>query len=128
MITGLHNQGPRKLFARHILRKIFLEDWSLKVVALVITLGLWFAVTGLSTLTKERLTVPLNLIISSNTQITNSPQQEVQIDISGDKLKLDQINRADLAATRDLTAVSLCDWVVLLSPDNVSVSLPQGVI
>ena len=112
----------KTLFFKHILRKAFLEDWGLKLTALVITLALWFGVTGLSAPTKERLTVPLILTISSDTQITNTPRQEVQIEISGDKRNLERINRGDLAAVCDLTAIEPGDWVISLSPDNVSVA------
>ena len=59
----------QKLFAKHVVRKVFLEDWGLKLTALVITLALWFGVTGLSTPTTKRFTVPLNLSISSDAQI-----------------------------------------------------------
>ena len=107
--------------------RCFLEDWGLKLIALVITLGLWFGVTGLSTPTTKRLTVPLNLSISNNAEITNAPQQDVDIVISGDKRKIDQINKSDLAATLDLTDVTPGDRVVSLSPDNVYVPLPQGI-
>jgi hypothetical protein len=54
------------LFARNIVRKVFFEDLPLKLTALGITLGLWLMVTGLSSPTTKRLTVPLNLSISSN--------------------------------------------------------------
>ena len=118
---------PRKLFLRHILRKIFLEDWALKLLALVITFALWLGVTGLSTPTTKRLTVPLNLNISSNAQIVNAPQQDVEIEITGDKRKIDQMNRSELAASIDLTDEKVGDRVVSLSPDNVFVPLPQGI-
>ncbi len=118
---------PKKLFFKHILLKAFLEDWPLKLLALVITLTLWFAVTGLSTPTTKRLTIPLNLNISSNAQITNEPQQEVDIEISGDKRKVEQINRADLIASLDLTEVQPGDRVIPLTPDTVYVALPQGI-
>jgi hypothetical protein len=108
-------------------RKIFFEDWALKLTALVITLGLWFGVTGLSKPTTKRLTVPLVPSIQNNTEITNSPIQEVDIVVSGDKRKIDQINQAELMASLDLTDVLPGDRVVSLTPDNVSVSLPQGV-
>lgn len=117
----------RTLFAKHIIRKVFLEDWVLKLTALVITLALWFGVTGLSTPTTKRITVPLNFNISNNTQITSSPIQEVDIVISGDKRKIDQLNKAELIASLDLTDVAPGDRVVSLSPDNVYVQLPQGI-
>src|SRR3982751_1063972 len=91
------------LWTKHLVRKVFLEDWALKVIALVITLGLWFGVTGLSTPTTKRLTIPLSLNVSSNAMITNTPQDEVDIEISGDKRKVEQLNRTELTAYIDLT-------------------------
>jgi YbbR domain-containing protein len=118
---------PRRLFFKHIVRKIFLEDWAMKLVALVITLGLWLGVTGLSTPTTKRFTVALNPNISNGAEITSAIIAEVDIVVSGDKRRVDQINRSELAATLDLTDVLPGDRVVSLSPDNVSVSLPQGI-
>lgn len=115
------------LFFKHVIRKIFLEDWAMKLIALVITLGLWMGVTGLSTPTTKRFTVPLNPNVSNSAEITGSMISEVDIVVSGDKRKIDQINRNDLSATLDLTDVSPGDRVVSLSPDNVSVALPQGI-
>lgn len=120
-------QPAKKLFFKHILRKIFLEDWALKLLALVITFALWLGVTGLSTPTTKRLTVPLNLNISSNAQVVNVPQQEVEIEISGDKTRIGQIDRSALAAFVDLTETQPGDRVVLLSPENVFVALPTGI-
>ena len=114
-------------FVKHVIRKLFLEDWALKLIALVITLGLWFGVTGLSTPTTKRFTVPLNPSISNSAEITNTLISEVDIVVSGDKRKLDQINRGDLAATLDLTDVQPGDRVVSLRPENVYVPLPQGI-
>lgn len=116
-----------KLFAKHFIRKVFLEDWGLKLIALVVTLGLWFGVTGLSTPTTKRFTVPLNLSIASNVQIVNSPLQEIEIEVTGDKRKVEQINRAELAASVDLTDITSGDRVILLSPESVGVPLPQGI-
>ena len=114
-------------FAKHLIRKLFVEDWGLKLIALVITLALWFGVTGLSTPTTKRFTIPLNLNISSSAQIVNSPLQEVEVEVSGDKRKVEQINRTDLAASLDLTDIASGERVILLSPESVAVALPQGV-
>ncbi len=128
MVSSISNsQGAGKLFLKHILRKIFLEDWALKLLALVITFALWLGVTGLSTPTRSRINVPLNLGVSSDAQVTNVPQQQVEIEISGDKRKIDQIARGELSAFVDLTEMKPGDWVVSLSPENVFVPLPQGV-
>lgn len=113
---------PRKLFFKHILRKIFLEDWALKLLALAITVALWLGVTGLSTQVTRSIVVPLNSIISNDAIITNSLRQEVEIVLRGDKRAIEQLNRGDISASLDLTLFKPGDWVVPLSPDTVSVN------
>ena len=116
------------LWFKHILGKIFLEDWLMKLVALVITFALWVGVTGLSKPTQQRMSgIPLTLRFSNNTEVTNSPIQEVDIVISGDKRKIDQINKNDLIISLDLTDVQPGDRVIQLTPENVSISLPTGI-
>lgn len=116
------------LWLKHILGKIFLEDWLMKLVALAITLALWLGVTGLSTPTTQRLTsVPLSLRFSNNIEITNEPLQEVDLVVSGDKRKLAQINKNDLIVSMDISDVMPGDRVINLTPENVGVSLPTGV-
>ena len=117
----------QKFFFKQILRKLFLEDWALKLIALVITLALWFIVTGLSTPTTKRMTIPLNLNIASSAQVTNQPLEVVDIEISGDKRKVEQLNKAELAASIDLTDVQPGDRVIPLTPETVYVPLPQGI-
>ncbi len=118
-----------KLSARHVVRKVFLEDWGIKLLALVITLALWLGITGLSTDSQRSMTVPLNTIISNDAIITNTPRQEIEIVVRGDKRRLDQVNRGDISASLDLTAVVPGDWVIQLSPDTISVNnLPQGLV
>ncbi|MGD9588807.1 MAG: YbbR-like domain-containing protein [Pyrinomonadaceae bacterium] len=117
--------GP---LVRNILRKVFLEDWLMKLFALAITFALWVGVTGLSQPTVQRMSgIPLSLRLSSNVEVTNSPIQEVDIVISGDKRKVDQIVKNDLIISVDLTDILPGDRVVQLSPDNVSISLPNGI-
>ena len=116
------------LWLKHILKKIFLEDWVMKLVALAITLALWLGVTGLSTPTTQRLTsVPLSLRFSNNIEVTNSPIQEVDLVVTGDKRKLAQINKNDLVLSMDISDVMPGDRVLSLTPETVGVSLPTGV-
>ena len=102
------NKEPRKVFFRHILRKIFLEDWALKLVALVITLGLWFGVTGLSTPATKRFTVQLAPNVANNVEITNNAIAEVEIVVSGDERKLKTLTSSGLVAALDLTSTPNC--------------------
>jgi len=118
------------LWLKQILKKIFLEDWVMKLVALAITLALWLGVTGLSTPTTQRLTsIPLNLRFSNNIEVTQSPIQEVDLLLTGDKRKLAQINKNDLTVSIDISDVTPGDRVVNLTQETVSVSppLPTGV-
>lgn len=119
---------PASLYFKHIVRKVFFEDWLTKLVALAVTLALWLGVTGLSTPTTTRLTgIPLSLRFSSDTEVTNSPIAEIDVIISGDNRKIAQINKNDLVASVDLTSVLPGDRVVQLTPENVQLQLPLGV-
>jgi YbbR domain-containing protein len=95
---------------------------------LAITLALWLGVTGLSTPTTQRLTsIPLSLRFSNNIEVTNSPIQEVDLVVTGDKRKLTQINKNDLVVSMDISDVMPGDRVLNLTPETVAVSLPTGV-
>lgn len=119
---------PNRLLFKHILRKIFLEDWLMKVVALAITLALWLGVTGLSTPTTELIrNVPLNLRFSSETEITGFELQQVDIIVSGDKRRVSEISRSDLVVSVDLTDVETGERILNLTPENVLLPLPTGV-
>ena len=120
---------PAILFFKHIIRKVFLEDWVLKLVALAITFALWFGVTGLSTPTTQRLTsIPLSLRYSNNIEVTHAPIEEVDLVVTGDKRKLAQINKNDLIISVDISDVMPGDRVLNLTPETIfPLSLPTGV-
>jgi YbbR domain-containing protein len=124
---NIPRREPVSLYVKQIARKIFLEDWVMKLVALLITLALWLGVTGLSTPTTKRFTVPLNFSLANNSDVTNEPIQEVDIVVSGDKRKIEQINRAELSASIDLTDLAPGDRVLSLTPETVAVALPLGI-
>lgn len=124
----IFDKQVRRSFLRRLFRRIFLEDWITKAVAVLITLALWLGVTGLRAPITVRLpNVPLTVRFSNETEITNSPVQEVDLVISGDKRKIDQINKTDLVVLLDLTDVPAGDRTVQLEPDNVNIELPTGV-
>jgi YbbR domain-containing protein len=118
----------RQIFFRRLFRRVFLEDWLLKLIALAITLALWLGVTGLRAPTSLRLkNVTLNPRVSNNMEITNSPPQEVEIVITGDKRKVDRLNSHDLVVSIDLTDIKPGDRIIQLTPENVNLELPSGV-
>lgn len=120
--------GSGAISATQILRKIFLEDWLTKLVALAITVALWIGVTGLSTPTTRRMAeIPLTLSYSNKAEITNSPIQTVSIVISGDKRRVNQITESGLVVSLDLSDMPPGDRVIELTPENVSIDLPLGV-
>ena len=120
---------PNEQFVRNIIRKIFLEDWVMKLVALVITFGLWLGVTVISKgkQTSDRFTVPLNFRLLDNAEVTNAPVQEVEIRVRGVDEKIEQIRRNDMIAYVDLTELAPGESVLTLTPESVSVPLPEGV-
>jgi len=121
--------GKNQLFAKHILRKIFLEDWAMKLVALVITFGLWFGVTVLSRgkQASERYSVKLNLRAADNAIVTNKSVEQVEIRVRGVDEKIEQIQSTNLAVNVDLSEFPIGDSILDLTPDSVSVQLPEGV-
>lgn len=101
----------------------------MKLLALVITAGLWFGVTVMSRgkQASERFTVPLSFRVLDNAAVTNSPVQEVEIRVSGVDDKIEQIRRNDLVVYVDLTEFTPGERVLTLTPENVSVPLPEGI-
>jgi YbbR domain-containing protein len=122
------NLSSKPTLARSVLRKIFLEDWALKAFALVITLSLWFGVTIVSK-GKEatgRFVVPLNFRLSDNSAVTSAPVQEVEIRVRGRDDVVDQIRRNDLVVYVDLSDSAPGERTVTLTPETVSIPLPDG--
>ena len=113
---------------KQVLRKIFLEDWLTKLLALAITIALWIGVTGLSEVGSDRYKVPLVLRIAENAEATNQPIDEVEIRISGDKRRLQTVRDSDLRVFVDLTGSPVGNHTVTLAPDTVTLpDLPNGI-
>src|SRR5215470_19884841 len=81
-----------------VLRKIFVEDWSLKLLSLGVTLALWFVVTGQNTPVNARASVQLQFIRPNAYDISNDPPKTVDVVLSGSKHKLDELNQSTLVA------------------------------
>ncbi len=125
---NLLEREQRQAFLSRLFRRIFIEDWMMKLIALVITLGLWLGITGLRTPTSTNIrSIPLNLRVANDLEVTNSPVTELDIKISGDKSKINQISRDNLLISLDLSEVQAGERVVSITPENVNVELPAGV-
>lgn len=118
----------RQLLIRRIFRRVFLEDWGTKLIALGITFALWLGITGLRTPTSLRLkNVTLNTRISNDMEMTNTPVEEVEIVLTGDKREIERLTARDLVVSVDLTEVKSGDRIVQLTPETVNFNLPNGV-
>ncbi|MGI8836778.1 MAG: CdaR family protein [Pyrinomonadaceae bacterium] len=110
------------------LRKVFLEDWALKLLALVITLALWLAVTGQNKPVTLRVSgVQLNFLRHEGLEISNELPSTIEVVLTGSPAKLDRIGPRDLVATVDLSDQKPGQRIVRLSRDRVQMDLPEGV-
>lgn len=117
----------RTISFRRLARKIFIDDWPMKLIAAVITLALYFGVAG-ETGSGTLYNVPLNLLIADNAELTNTPTQQVDIILKGDKTKIDElIRKNDLVAYCDLRNVPTSDGAIDLTPETIRIDLPAGV-
>jgi YbbR domain-containing protein len=113
---------------RRWLRALFLEDWTLKALALLITLGLWYAVTTQRAPATKRLhDVPLEFRLPENVDIGNNPLDRVDVMLEGSQDKLAVLTARDLVAQVDLTGLLPGDRNPRLTEKNVSMDLPEGV-
>lgn len=118
----------RRISFRRLLKRIFLDDWLIKCVAMVITVALWLGVTGLRAPTTERLrNIALRPRVSDQIEVTSISAQEVDLLVTGDRRKIEQIKQDGLLVFLDLTDVQSGDRSVQLTPENVAVELPIGV-
>ncbi len=123
------NATSARSVAGRWLHALLFEDWSLKVLALLITLGLWYAVTGQRTPATLRLRgVQLEFTPARDMEISNEPLEEVEVTLQGSRGKLDEINARNLVLRADISQLKPGDRVVRLVPrQNLSMDLPDGI-
>ena len=109
-----------------LLRRIFLEDWSLKLLSLAIAIVLWLVVTGQNEPVTAHVNVQLNFIRPPSLELSNDPPRTVDVMLTGSRNKLDNLTALDLVATVDLSDQRAGERVLRLT-DKVQISLPQGV-
>lgn len=106
-------------------RKILFEDWSLKLLAIVVTVVLWLAVTGQNQPVTQRSGVQLNFLRPAGMEISNEIPGNVEVMLTGSPTKLEEIGPR-LVATIDITDQKPGERVVRLL-DRVQMALPPGV-
>jgi YbbR domain-containing protein len=110
--------------AEKLVRRIFLEDWSLKLLSLAIALVLWLVVTGQNQ--PVTVNVQLNFIRPPALEISNDPPRTVDVMLTGSRTKLDDLTTLDLVATVDISELRAGERVLRLQ-DKANIPLPQGV-
>jgi YbbR domain-containing protein len=108
------------------LRRIFLEDWSLKLLSLAIAIVLWLLVTGQNEPVTAHVNVQLNFIRPQSLEISNDPPRTVDVMLTGSRNKLDNLTSLDLVATVDISDQRTGERVLRLA-DKAQISLPQGI-
>jgi YbbR domain-containing protein len=114
-------------FAGVWLRKLFVDDWGTKLLALGITLVLWMAVTDLNKPRTIRTAVQLNFIRPNNLDISNEPPRTIDVELTGSRERLNNMKLFDLVATVDISDNPAGERVVRLNNANVHMELPDGV-
>jgi YbbR domain-containing protein len=107
-------------------RKVFVEDWSLKLLSLAIALMLWLVVTSQNEPVTTHVSVQLNFVRPQSLDIGNDPPRTVDVTLTGSRSKLDNLSALDMVATIDITDQKAGERVWRLA-DKAQISLPQGV-
>lgn len=123
-ITPERPSAPNRV--EKLLRRIFIEDWSLKLLSLAIAIILWLAVTGQNQPVTAHVNVPLNFIRPQSLEISNDPPHTVDVMLTGSRNKLDDLSTLDLVATVDLSDQRAGERVLRLA-DKAQITLPQGI-
>jgi YbbR domain-containing protein len=119
------SDAPRVV--RRWLREVLFEDWGLKLLALAITLGLWLAVTGQRAPASIPLPAQLSFLRPDDMEISKESLKQVEVTLQGNKDDLDNLGGRTLVLTVDISKYNLGERVVRLTPQNVSMNLPEGV-
>ena len=114
--------------AERFLRKIFLEDWGLKLLALAIAIVLWLAVTGQNKPMTMRVSgVQLNFLSPEGFEISNDPPTTIDVILTASRDKLDRIGPRDLIANVDLSDQKAGERLIRMTLDRVKMDLQDDI-
>ena len=125
-VSAVESPRPPSRVER-VLRKVFIEDWNLKLLSLGITLLLWFVVTGQNTPINTHATVQLRFVRPDALEISNDPPRNVDVLLIGSRHKLDDIDRTSLIATIDISDQRAGERILRLADRAHIEQLPDGV-
>ncbi|MFZ0062219.1 MAG: CdaR family protein, partial [Pyrinomonadaceae bacterium] len=104
-IEDINVVAPKRppTFVGRWLRRLFVDDWGLKLLALGITLALWMAVADFNKPRTIRVAVQLNFVRPANLDISNEPPRTIDVELTGSRERLDNMRLSDLVATVDIS-------------------------
>lgn len=109
------------------LRRLFVDDWGVKLLALGITLVLWMAVADFNKPRTIRVAVQLNFVRPNNLDISNEPPRTIDVELTGSRERLNNMRLSDLVATVDISDNTAGERIVRLNNERVHMDLPDGV-
>ena len=109
------------------LRRLFVDDWAIKLLALGITLVLWLAVSDLNKPRTIRVAVQLSFVRPPNLDISNEPPRTIDVELTGSRERLNDMRLLDLIATVDLSDNTAGERFIRLTNERVHMDLPEGV-
>ncbi len=116
------------LVGRRWLHELLFEDWGLKLLALVITFGLWWAVTGQRTPATVRLRrVQLFLNLPSDVETSNDVREDVDVTLRGSQRALSALKAGDVVVNFDAGKLQPGAHSIRLTPQSVRLDLPDEV-
>src|SRR5678816_237755 len=124
--TTIPEPRPVPHRTQKLLRRVFVEDWSLKLLSLAISIILWLLVTGQNQPVTAHVNVQLNFIRPQALEISNDPPRTVDVMLTGSRSKLDDLTSLDLVATVDISDQRAGERVLRLA-DKAQIALPQGI-
>jgi YbbR domain-containing protein len=124
--TIIPESRPAQHRMQKLLRRVFVEDWSLKLLSLAIAIVLWLLVTGQNQPVTAHVNVQLNFIRPQALEISNDPPRTVDVMLTGSRNKLDDLTSLDLVATVDISDQRAGERVLRLA-DKAQITLPQGI-
>lgn len=110
-------------FLREALQ-ILLENWTLKLTAVFLAFILWLVVRG-DPAAERVITIPLEISIPRNMEITNDRPSAVDVTLRGSSTSMWVIQQ--MSCNIDLRSADEGDHVVPLTPDNIRLPQAAGV-
>ncbi len=114
-------------FLGRLLRRVFVDDWGVKLLALGITFVLWMAVADFNKPRTIRVPVQLNFVRPNNLDISNEPPRTIDVELTGSRERLNNMRLSDLVATVDISDNPAGERIIRLNNETVHMDLPDGV-